>query len=261
MSITSTPDNAGPARVPAVSVAGLSCGYGTGLVLHDVDVEAPAGRLTLVVGRNGAGKTTLLRAISGLVKARSGTIAMGGEDITRRSPRARARAGLAHVQEGRRVFRRQSVSVNLELAFRNGRTSAGERAAVLQELYTWFPVLRDRRQVLAGALSGGQQQMLAIAQALAARPEVLLMDEPSLGLSPGIVRDVFDVVDRLRRRGITIILVEQMVDNALALADQVVVLRNGRVSASGAPGTPGLPEAIRDAYLGDQMVSVGEARD
>jgi branched-chain amino acid transport system ATP-binding protein len=238
----------------ALEVRNLSCGYGSGLVLHEVDLTAERGRLTLVVGRNGAGKTTLLRGISGLLRPRTGTVLLDGADLRRASPRARALRGIAHVQEGRRVFRRQSVAVNLELAFANGRTPADQQQPTLEQIFAYFPILKERWHVPASTLSGGQQQMLAIGQALAARPEVLLMDEPSLGLAPGVVADVFEVIRQLRQAGTTLVLVEQMVEQALPMADHVVVLRNGRVETSGGPGDPGLRSAIEGAYLGDGPV-------
>lgn len=232
----------------SLTVQALTSGYGSGTVLHDVSLAAAAGQLTVVVGRNGAGKSTLLKTVSGLVRPRSGRILMGTTDLTRLAAFRRARLGLVQVPEGRRLFRQQSVAANLELGgypVPRARRSRGLPEQVLE----YFPILRQRLHHPAGALSGGQQQMLAIAQALLSQPRVLLLDEPSLGLAGALVDEVFAVLAQLRASGTTIVLVEQFVERALGIADQVVVLRNGRVTASGEPSDQQLRQAVQEAYL------------
>src|SRR5690606_17952647 len=194
--------------------------------------------------------STLLKAVSGLVRPRTGRILMGDTDLTRLPAHRRARLGLVQVPEGRRLFRQQTVAANLELGLYPVPRHRRRGREAFAQVFDYFPVLRERLGHPAGTLSGGQQQMLAIAQALLSQPRVLLLDEPSLGLAGVLVDEVFAVLARLRAEGTTIVLVEQFVERALGIADSVVVLRNGRVSASGEPSDPALRQAVNEAYLG-----------
>ncbi|TDC95595.1 ABC transporter ATP-binding protein [Actinomadura sp. 7K507] len=221
-----------PDTRPALDVADLRVAYGDLVAVWEASVRLAPGRITALVGRNGAGKTTLLSGICGLLPARSGSVVLDGRDITGLAPWRRVRGGMAIVQEGKQVFRDLTVHENLRVGLRGRRSRrGGGEAAVLEELYERFPALAGRRGHRAGALSGGQQQMLAIATALAARPRVLLVDEPSSGLAPVIIDQVFELLDELRADGLAILLVEQLVDELLGgIADDVVVLDRGRVT-------------------------------
>ncbi|GAA0570811.1 ABC transporter ATP-binding protein [Actinomadura livida] len=228
----------------------LRSGYGDLEVVTDVSFRAEPGRVTALLGRNGAGKTTTLRAVTGLNRVMSGSVTLDGEDISKVAPHRRARMGIAYVQEGKRIFRSRTVEENLTLgSFARPRRRRGN--AVRDELYDRFPMLAERRRFRAAQLSGGQQQMLAIAQALAAEPGVLLLDEPSAGLAPTIVGDVLEVIKDLREQGLAIVLVEQAVEFALAAADGVVVLNVGRTVYEGTVDQPGLRDAIKHAYMAD----------
>jgi len=230
----------------AVSVRNLSAGYGPIRVLHDVSLEVPRGELTVIVGANGAGKTTLLRALSGLI-VRSGEVTLDGEPLPD-SPAAIVARGLVQVPEGRQLFPQMTVEENLELGA--WRATRAERAARLAEAYGIFPRLAERRRQLAGTMSGGEQQMLAVGRALMARPKVLLLDEPSLGLAPRAVDDLLATVRRIRDSGITVLLVEQNVAKALAIADGAYVLERGAVAMEGRAETLLRSPRLRDAYLG-----------
>jgi branched-chain amino acid transport system ATP-binding protein len=209
-----------------------------------------------VVGANGAGKTTLLRTISGLLKPASGRIRFRGADIGGAAPARIVQAGLLHVAEGRWLFRTQSVADNLELGLYGTHLGKVGEAQRYERAFELFPVLRERLNTNAGALSGGQQQMLAIAQALMRDPQVLMLDEPSLGLAPSIVDQVLDAIVRLRKSGVAILLVEQMVGLALEISDFGYVLQNGRVIGSGRPSALSEGDMIRRAYLGFASTSL-----
>jgi branched-chain amino acid transport system ATP-binding protein len=234
---------------PLLEVSSLAAGYGDLRVLWDISLAVRPGQVTVVLGRNGAGKTTLLSSIVGIVKPDSGTIRFQGQDITRTPAPRRTAAGLALVQEGKRVFRRRTVEQNLRIGghtmARRGLDSAVERAC------EQFPVLGAKRKLLAGALSGGQQQMLAIASALMPGPSVLMLDEPSAGLAPVIVDEVLAAITRLKAEGVGVLLVEQLVDKALSVADEVTIIEHGRVAAAAA-----IAETDRDQvhriYLGER---------
>ncbi len=231
-------------RLEAVSVA-----YGGLRALDGVSLDVAAGELVAVVGPNGAGKSTLFRAISGTVVPHAGRIAFDGADLLARPAHARAHLGIAHVPEGRRVFPSLTVQENLEMG---GATAAGRaaRAELFARIFALFPILAERRGQAAGTLSGGQQQMLAIGRALASAPRLLLLDEPSMGLSPAMAEAIFDAVRALRAEGgLTILLVEQRVGDALAACDRGYVLEGGRVVLHGAPAELA-PERLRHAYLG-----------
>ena len=219
-------------------------------VLRDVSLRVERAEIVAVIGANGAGKTTLLKGISGLLPQTKGTVRLDGVDITREPPHAIVRRGVAQVPEGRQVFAQLTVRDNLELgafAWSRGGTA---RQAEIDRMLGLFPILRERATQLAGTLSGGQQQMLAIGRALMARPRLLLLDEPSLGLAPMVVRTIFQVLVELTERGIGILLVEQNARAALAMADRAYVLETGRVSAEGTGEALLHDEQVRRSYLG-----------
>ena len=236
----------------SLTVDGLVAGYGEVIALDDVTVTARAGGITAVLGANGAGKTTLLRAVSGMIKTRRGRILLADHDVAGRSPEQIVRAGIAHVPEGQGVIPELTVEENLRIGMMSWRRPQREdRIAALEEEYARIKPLADRRRELASTLSGGERQMLVIARALLARPRVLLLDEPSLGLAPRVMAQVMDLVVRLsRERGLTIVLVEQNAREALAVADHGVVLNLGRVVASAQAPTLAADVALRHHYLG-----------
>jgi branched-chain amino acid transport system ATP-binding protein len=240
-----------------LEVDGLSSGYGPVGVLEGVSLAVGASSIVAVVGANGAGKTTLLRTISGLLKPTSGRIRFRGAEIGGAAPVKIVQAGILHVAEGRWLFRAQSVADNLELGLYGARLSKAVETQRYERAFELFPVLRERLKTNAGALSGGQQQMLAIAQALMRDPQVLMLDEPSLGLAPSIVDQVFDAIVRLRESGVAILLVEQMVELALEMSDFGYVLQNGRVIGSGPPSALTEGDMIRRAYLGVEAAFSG----
>jgi len=238
----------------SLAIEDLVAGYGEVRALDSITITADRASITAVLGANGAGKTTLLRTISGVVRPRSGRILLDGADRAGRSPEDMARAGVVHVPEGQGVIAELTVEENLRLGMMSWPGSAkrrSDRAAALAEAYERFSVLADRRRKLAATLSGGERQMLAIARALIARPRVLLLDEPSLGLAPRIMTQVMDMVVRLsRENGITIVLVEQNARAALAIADRGVVLNLGRVVATADAKALAADVALRHHYLG-----------
>jgi len=241
------------AATPALAVEELTAGYGGVIALNGVSISAGTSAITAVLGANGAGKTTLLRTVSGMLRPRAGRILLGGADLAGRSPEQMVRAGIAHVPEGQGVIPELTVEENLRvgmMSWRRGRPRS-ERAAALDEAYQRFPPLAVRRRKLASSLSGGERQMLVIARALLARPRVLLLDEPSLGLAPRVMAQVMDLVVQLsREHGITIVLVEQNARGALAIADHGVVLNLGRVVAAADAATLAADVALRHHYLG-----------
>ena len=213
---------------PLLSIQHLSVSYGPVAALREVSLEAQPGEIVAVLGANGAGKTTLLRTISGLLRPRSGSVHLDGRDLTRLPAHAIARAGVAHVPEGRGILGRMTVEENLRMgAFH--RRDRGELERDLADAYDRFPILAERRQQPAALLSGGQQQMLAIARAWLARPLLMLLDEPSLGLAPMILADVFHMIAAMRSERSAVVLVEQNTTAALRLADRAAVLQLGRV--------------------------------
>jgi len=235
----------------ALTVSGLAVSYGAVAALHDVSLEVRQGEIVSVIGGNGAGKTTLLKTIAGVLRPAAGRIAADGRDIAGRPSWWVARHGISLVPEGRGIFGDQSVHDNLVLgaSARRGTVSPAdiERALAL------FPALAAKLGSPAASLSGGQQQMLAVARGLMARPRVLLLDEPSLGLAPMLAREVFAAIQRLRADGVTILLVEQMAVQALALADRAYVLERGRVIIEGSAQTVREDPAVIDAYLGRRV--------
>jgi branched-chain amino acid transport system ATP-binding protein len=228
----------------ALAIDALTVGHGGEPVLRDVSLAVEPGRIVALLGANGAGKTTLLRAVMGLVRS-SGGINLGGRQIGDLSPERRARAGLGYVPEGRRVFAGLTVRENVEVAIDGG---AALRTRRVEEMFALFPALGEKAQERAWRLSGGQQQMLAIARALANRPPVLLLDEPSLGLAPIIAREVFGRLRTIADDGVAVLLAEQNATRALAIADEAVVLAQGGVAHRGAAA--GLaPEAVADLLV------------
>jgi branched-chain amino acid transport system ATP-binding protein len=225
-------------------------GYGGVHVLRDVDVSVGEGEVVAVLGGNGAGKTTLLRTISGVLVRAQAKVSLAGHDISRVSPPARVAAGVVHVPEGRRVFGDLTVLENLLVPVYARHRRRGGNEADLEHAFTLFPILRERRNQRAASLSGGQQQMLAIARGLLARPRLLMVDEASLGLAPTAVEEVFDALRVLRDEGLAILLVEQNVRSSLELADRAYVLEHGTVAFDG-PGRELLDdERVAASYLG-----------
>src|SRR5712671_164054 len=237
---------ADPAAEPLLRIAGLSAGYGKIGVLHGVDLTVGANEVVALLGPNGAGKTTLLRAVSGLLPW-SGGLHFDGRDLSGAGPRETAKAGLVHVIEGHRVFTQQSVLDNLLLAGYD--MERGERTARVEEALAYFPEIAEKRHERAVALSGGQQQMLAVAQGLVRRPKLLMLDEPSAGLSPVLVDRVFVVVRRLRETGTAVLLVEQLIEKALTLADRVYALARGSIVLEADTGQADLPRRLERAYF------------
>ncbi|WP_227999799.1 ABC transporter ATP-binding protein [Nocardia australiensis] len=237
-----------------LKVQHLTGGYRDVTVLRDIDLTVSAGELCVVLGRNGAGKTSLMAGIAGLLPTvRSGCVLIDDRDVTTMPAHRRAAAGIALVQEGKRVFRGRTVEENLLLGTYSAKgwsLRSRDRKEALATAYQRFPILHDKRSDKAGGLSGGQQQMLAIAQALAARPQILLLDEPSAGLAPAIQAEVFATATTLRDDGLAVIVVEQLVDSALEVADSVVVLDSGRVVSSGPPDKYRNSTLLQEVYLG-----------
>jgi branched-chain amino acid transport system ATP-binding protein len=231
-----------------LSVEGLRSGYGRVEVLRGVDLQVRAGETVALLGSNGAGKSTLNNTISALVPAWSGRVVFDGADLTRARSREVVRAGLIQVPEGRRVFPNLSVRENLELgSYARGRE---RRSANLARVFEVFPKLRDRERQRAGTLSGGEQQMLAIGRGLMAEPKLLILDEPSLGLSPLLVEEMFALIGRLHEQGLSVLLVEQNVGQSLAIADRAYVLENGAIRFSGTPAELLQSAELKRAYLG-----------
>ena len=236
-----------------LTIKNLSAGYGKVQVLHGIDIEVPKGKVVTLIGSNGAGKTTTMRAISGMIKPTSGEITLNGKRVDGLESYHIARLGLAHSPEGRRVFATMSVTDNLRLgAFPRytGARPKGDVEADLQRALELFPRLKERREQLAGTLSGGEQQMLAMARAIMLNPEVVLLDEPSMGLAPILVDEVFKIISRLKSEGVTMLLVEQFAAAALAVADEAYVLENGRISLHGPAEKLRNDPAVKAAYLG-----------
>jgi branched-chain amino acid transport system ATP-binding protein len=235
--------------VALLEVTNLVARYGRITALADVSLTVEEGEIVTLIGANGAGKTTTLRAISGLVRPAGGAIRFDGRDTTRLAPNEIVRAGIGHSPEGRRVFPRMTVRENLELGAYTQRVKA-EIAADTERVLTIFPRLKERYEQKAGTMSGGEQQMLAIGRALMSRPRLLLLDEPSLGLSPKLVSTIFEVIRDINARGTTVLLIEQNARQALAVATRGYVLEVGRIAHSGAAAELAASEAVRAAYLG-----------
>ncbi|MCL1961588.1 MAG: ABC transporter ATP-binding protein [Desulfovibrionaceae bacterium] len=237
-----------------LKVENLHAGYGGAEVLDGVNLEVKAGSVVALIGANGAGKTTAMRAISGLLRPSKGRVLLEGQAVQGRGAWRIARLGLAHSPEGRKVFGPLSVQDNLLLgAYRQLPRLFGFQSRARSELdkvYALFPRLKERRQQAAGTLSGGEQQMLAIGRALMARPKVMLLDEPSMGLAPVIVQEVFATISRLKETGITLLLVEQFAKSALEVADYAYVMERGRIAVEGPPARLQQDGRVLAAYLG-----------
>jgi branched-chain amino acid transport system ATP-binding protein len=232
-----------------LSARNLESGYGEVQILWGATVELASGKLTTLLGSNGAGKTTLLRTITGLLPAWKGSVLLDDRDVTRLSPHAKAELGLVLVPEGRQLFSTMTVAENLEM----GATPKHARAAIresTESVFALFPRLAERRTQLAGTLSGGEQQMLAIARGLMAKPKILMFDEPSLGLSPLLTLSLFEIIRRLKRESLTMLLVEQNVQMALAVSDHAYVMERGKISIEGPAREVRGMEQVRKAYLG-----------
>ncbi|MGA9868123.1 MAG: ABC transporter ATP-binding protein [Acetobacteraceae bacterium] len=238
---------------PLLEVRDLHSGYGKIRVLHGVDMTVGTGEVVALLGPNGAGKTTLLCAIAGLLSLSGGSVRFGERNITGGGPREAARAGLVHVIQGHRVFTQISVADNLLLAGYD--LPRGERSARVEEALSFFPEIAEKRHDRAGTLSGGQQQMLAVAQGLVRRPRLLMLDEPSAGLSPVLVDRVLSVARSLRERGTSVLLVEQLIEKALDLADRVYALARGRIVLVASTAEPDLPHRLERAYFGQDVAS------
>ena len=231
----------------------LEAGYGKVQVLHGISIEVPKGKVVTLIGSNGAGKTTTMRAVSGMIKPTSGSITLTGQRIDGLESYSIARLGLAHSPEGRRVFATMSVTDNLTLgAFPRltGSRPKGDVKADLARAMELFPRLKERRAQLAGTLSGGEQQMLAMARAVMLNPEIVLLDEPSMGLSPILVDEVFRIIARLKSEGVTMLLVEQFAAAALNVSDYGYVLENGHIAVHGPAEKLKNDPAVKAAYLG-----------
>ena len=236
-----------------LSIKNLEAGYGKVKVLHGIDLEVPKGRVVTLIGSNGAGKTTTMRAVSGMIRPSSGEVTLAGTRIDGLEAHRIARLGMAHSPEGRRVFPTLSVTDNLMLGAFPRLTGARARGDVpgdLDRAMDLFPRLKERRTQLAGTLSGGEQQMLAMARAIMQSPELVLLDEPSMGLAPILVEEVFRIIARLKSEGVTMLLVEQFASAALNVADYGYVLENGRISVHGDAARLKNDPAVVAAYLG-----------
>ena len=233
-----------------LQIRNLRASYGKIEALKGVDLDIKAGEIVALIGANGAGKSTLMMSIFGRPRASSGHIVYDGSDITQVPTHQIARLRIAQSPEGRRIFPRMSVAENLQMGADAGATTEAQRAETLERVFALFPRLKERFEQRGGTLSGGEQQMLAIGRALMSQPRLLLLDEPSLGLAPIIIQQIFDTIEQLRKEGMTIFLVEQNANQALKLADRGYVLENGRVVLSDTGDALLANEAVRSAYLG-----------
>lgn len=232
-----------------LEVNNIDVHYGVIQALKGVSLKVNEGEIVVLIGANGAGKTTTLRTISGLKAPTQGTILLNGVDITNTSAQERVKMGISHVPEGRRVFPALTVLENLELGAYLRKDKDGI-AQDLEMVYEHFPILRERRKQLAGTLSGGEQQMLAIGRALMSRPKILFLDEPSMGLAPILVQEIFDIINNINKSGTTVLLVEQNANMALQIADRAYVMETGSIVLSGTGSELMKSEDIKKAYLG-----------
>jgi branched-chain amino acid transport system ATP-binding protein len=242
------------AAKPLLDITGLHAGYGKVRILEGVDLQIMPGELVALLGPNGAGKTTLLRAISGLLPWNEGEATFAGTSLRNVDARAAGKLGLVHVIEGHRVFTQSTVADNLLLAGYD--VPRAERAQRIAAALEYFPEIAEKRHALGGALSGGQQQMLAVAQGLVRKPRLLMLDEPSAGLSPVLVDRVFSVLAKLRADGTAVLLVEQLIEKALAVADRLYALAQGRIVMTANASEADLPARLERAYFGADAVSL-----
>ena len=245
-----------PVPEPVLRVSNITAGYGRSTVLRDVSLDVPPGRIVALLGPNGAGKTTLLRTVAGLLRPAAGTVRLDGAEVTKSAPHQRAKAGLCLIPEGRGIFRNLTVRENLRMQVPPGGTGAAKDG--LERVLSTFPVLRDRLGQTAGTMSGGQQQLLALARCYLTRPRVVLLDEVSMGLAPKVVDEIFAAIATLASSGTALVLVEQYVNRALELASDAVLLDRGTVAYAGP--TRDLDEAaVLRGYLGVDVESVQPA--
>lgn len=233
-----------------LEVRNLHVFYGVIHAVQDLSLTVSEGEVVSLIGANGAGKTTTLQTISGLIRPKSGEVLFDGKKITKKPAHEILKAGIAHIPEGRRIFRALSVRDNLALGAYANREDAEQQRERLAHILERFPILRERRDQEAGTLSGGEQQMLAIGRAMMSNPRMIILDEPSMGLSPLFVKEVFHIIRSLQESGVTLLLVEQNAKRALSVADRVYVLETGRISAKGRAGDMANDEQMRRAYLG-----------
>ena len=232
-----------------LEVNGLNVYYGLIHALHDVSFHVNEGEVVALIGANGAGKTTILHTVSGLLASKSGSVVFEGKDITKKPGHAIVKLGMGHVPEGRRVFPGLTVAENLRMgAYTRPKT---EVADSLNEVYEWFPRLEERKNQPAGTLSGGEQQMLAMGRAMMSKPRILLLDEPSMGLSPLFVGEIFKIIEKVSAAGTTVLLVEQNAKKALSIADRAYVLETGNIIKEGIASELLNDDAIKKAYLGE----------
>ncbi|MDH1903258.1 ABC transporter ATP-binding protein [Comamonas aquatica] len=228
----------------------VSLRYGSFLALDQVSLHADQGELVVLLGANGAGKSSLFLTASGIHKAAGGSITWNGQELVGRKPSAIVQSGVVQCPEGRKLFSQMSVRKNLELGAYVHRRDPGPSRQTLEEVFALFPILRDKQHDPAGSLSGGQQQMVAIGRAMMGRPRVLLLDEPSLGLAPLVIKQMFEVIQRINAAGTTVLLAEQNAFAALKIAHRAYVLENGRIVREGAPAALLADDSIRKAYIG-----------
>lgn len=233
-----------------LTVKGLNAGYGSINILWDINFELRDGEIVAILGSNGAGKTTMVRAITGMIKPASGSVVFNGDELAKKSSRYILDSGIVQVPEGRQLFTEMTVLENLQMGAFNKETKAHFQEN-LRKCYKWFPKLEERSKQAAGTLSGGEQQMVAVARALIGEPKLLILDEPSLGLAPNIVDDILNVATTLaRENGISVLLVEQDITKALATADRGYVIENGRIAMEGTAAQLQADEHVKKAYLG-----------
>lgn len=232
-----------------LKVNGLTAGYGALTIIWDETFEIRDGEIVAILGSNGAGKTTTVRAITGLIHPSAGQVEFNGEDLARKNSRYILDRGIVQVPEGRQLFTSMTCLENLEMGAFNKRLKADFKDN-LERCYTWFPKLKERAGQLAGTLSGGEQQMVAVARALVGEPQLLILDEPSLGLAPNIVDDILNVAKAMAETGVSVMLVEQDITKALAVADRGYVIENGRVTLEGTAAELSANEHVKKAYLG-----------
>ncbi len=230
-----------------LKVEGINVYYGNIHALKDVSLEVNSDEIVALIGANGAGKSTTLKTISGLMRSKTGSITLMGEDISRTDAHKLVSKGLAHVPEGRRIFLQMTVQENLEMG---AYTQPAYLKQGIKDVFERFPRLKHRKNQIAGTLSGGEQQMLAIGRALMSRPKLLMLDEPSMGLAPILVQQIFDIIKELHDTGTTILLVEQNAEMALRIADRAYVLESGRITVSGTGRELAQSDSIKKAYLG-----------
>lgn len=239
---------------PILAIKGLTAGYNVVPVIRDINLLVGKGEAVALLGANGAGKSTLLKTVSGLIKPMSGSVVANGEEVAGLGAEALVRKGLSHVAEGRRIFRKMSVEDNLVIGLAAMGLSREAQAQRFDEQYALFPILAEKAREPAGSLSGGQQQMLAISQALIRHPAIVMLDEPSTGLAPIMIEEVFDKLATIRAQGVSILLVEQVVERTLEFVDYGYLIQGGHIRAEGTPETLNASDAVHKAYMGEAAI-------